>query len=442
MKGNTAKIGVLIFLFLLTLGLLSYGIPRENFIIYFAVYAILFSVYLAVVSRFLHKRFSFFQLIFTAVVARLVAFWGIPGLSDDFYRFFWDGHMLLEGINPYAYSPQEFLTISSSSYWENLYPFLNSPENFSVYPPINQAIFAIAAWFGGQPFIGQLIIIRLILLIFECWSIFLMVRLFEVRGMAQNAAWWYALNPLVIIEVIGNLHFEGMMLPFILLAVLSLVQGKSLKGGLALGCAVGVKLTPLILIPLIIRYLGKKKILLWGIGLVTTLLISFSPLLWGASWLNFWESLSLYYGKFEFNASIYYLLREVGYWIKGYNTIVILSKVLALITFLLILFFSWTRNNNRKEGMIQKLPLIYFVFLLFSMVVHPWYLIPLLGLGIVAGMYFPVAWSFLVFLSYHAYQRQVYQESTIIIILEYALLFYAIYLDKNKIFHRKTLNFK
>ncbi len=442
MKGYSVKIGALIFLFLMFLGLLAYGIPRENFILFFAVYALLFSVYLALVSRILKKKLVLSHLFFLSVIARLVMFFGIPVLSDDFYRFIWDGHLLLDGANPYGFTPKAYLNIFSNEFLADIYPYLNSQEYFSIYPPMNQVVFSVAAWIGGQSIIGQLIIIRVVLLIFECWSIFLMVRLFQVQAMEINRVWWYALNPLVLMEVFGNLHFEGMMLPFILWGLLSIIKGNNFKGGMSLGWAVGVKLTPLILGPLLVRYLGWKKVFHWSLGFVLGILISFSALLWNGSWLNFWESLQLYYGKFEFNASLYYLLREIGYWIKGYNTIAILSKAMAILTFLVIIVYSWPRKKLSKGDLIHKLPLVYFIFFLLSMVVHPWYLIPLLGLGIVAGLYFPIAWSFLIFLSYHAYQRAVYQESTILLILEYTLLFYAIYLDKNKIFNRKTLNFK
>ena len=66
-----------------------------------------------------------------------------PSLSDDAYRYVWDGQVQAHGINPYQYVPQdpalEFLQDGA------LYDHLNSPAFYSVYPPVSQLIFGAAA---------------------------------------------------------------------------------------------------------------------------------------------------------------------------------------------------------------------------------------------------------------------------------------------------------
>jgi hypothetical protein len=39
----------------------------------------------------------------------LLLLFAVPALSDDFYRFVWDGRLLFNGINPYTILPADFI---------------------------------------------------------------------------------------------------------------------------------------------------------------------------------------------------------------------------------------------------------------------------------------------------------------------------------------------
>src|SRR5262245_35795101 len=41
-----------------------------------------------------------------AFLFRLTLFWCTPSLSEDIYRYIWDGRVQMAGINPYRYPPQ------------------------------------------------------------------------------------------------------------------------------------------------------------------------------------------------------------------------------------------------------------------------------------------------------------------------------------------------
>jgi len=77
---------------------------------------------------------------------RLIFIIAIPALSDDYFRFIWDGKLFVNGINPYLSIPSEIINTDlakTAGLSQELYKGLNSPEYFSVYPPVNQLLFAI-----------------------------------------------------------------------------------------------------------------------------------------------------------------------------------------------------------------------------------------------------------------------------------------------------------
>jgi len=365
---------------------------------------------------------SIWHILLIAFFSRAV-FVGVPLHSDDYYRFYWDGQLVLHHLNPYVYTPHELMDMDLvPQILEPIFGDLNSPYYHSIYPVTNQCVFAFAAWVGGDSLIKFVLVVRFILLIFEMISVWTIYRILTLMKKSPNYTLLYALNPLVLLEVTGNLHFEGMMVTFMFLGILAFLQQKIITAGSWIGTAIAVKLTPLILLPLILKYLNIHKFL-WFISVsVLVCGLFFLPIFLTGTLNNFFTSLQLYYGKFEFNASIYYLLRELGYLIKGYNMIASISMVLSLLVFVLICYTSWkVRICNVRQLIFLSLG-AYFIYLVFSMVVHPWYILPLLGLGILGGLKYPLIWSYLVYLSYYAYSVVPYRESYVLIGLQYGIL--------------------
>ena len=87
--------------------------------------------------------------------SRLAVIWGgailcrallvpiVPALSDDVYRYLWDGKVLLAGINPYRYPP---IAPELQSLRDGLWPLINHPNLPTIYPPLSMLFFAAAAW--------------------------------------------------------------------------------------------------------------------------------------------------------------------------------------------------------------------------------------------------------------------------------------------------------
>jgi hypothetical protein len=131
-------------------------------------------------------------------------------------------------------------------------------------------------------------------------------------------------------------------------------------------------------------------------------------------------STSLYFQSFEFNASIYYLIREIGYEVKGYNIIATSGPLMAILSFSAMIIFNVSAPS--KMPLPERMLWTYLIYFFFATTVHPWYVLPILVLGILSGYWFAVAWTFLVFFTYWGYTESGYQEYLGIVIFEYISL--------------------
>lgn len=411
-------------------------IPRESFGLVLLVYSCCF-VALLLIYRSSNLKTHWFGIFAAGLVLRLLLFNSTPQWSDDYARFLWDGELINIHQNPYLETPSDWLEThpnESNSYLESLFEVMNSPDYYSVYPPSNQVFFFISSFFSNQQVSTGILVLRILLILSEI-GVFILLWKF-LGGDSKLILYW--LNPFVILELSGNLHFEGLVLLALLLSLWAFQKQLFFASGSFWSLAIGLKILPLMLFP---SFLGIKKIrkslgFWFGGGLVITM--CFLPLVYGDSWRSLKSSLQLYQGKFEFNASVYYLLREVGFWMKGYNTIATLTKILSVITLLGISYISWKRKAESMAQLAEIWVLIYLVYLLLQPIIHPWYIIPAFGLSLLTKMKSMVFWTFSAILSYHAYSQVDFDENPWVLFLEYLIVAIGLAWD----FKKRNINLK
>lgn len=409
---------------------LSYAVRRADTLILLSVYVLTFIAYLGC-YRLAQTPRLVRQLLLVAVVARAALIPMMPNLSDDIYRFVWDGRLLYQGYDPFAYLPSEIIqgkgNLEATGINQRLFEQLNSPDYYTIYPPVNQAVFALAAWVSPNSVRGSAIVIRLVIFAAELLTLWLLMRLLNIfynryksnrntyHPPARNIL-LYALNPLVIVELTGNLHFEALMITFVLASVYLLRRQKLVLSGVAMALAVCTKLLPLIFLPLYLRRLPWKKTLLFytAVGVASAML--FFPLITPELVAGMRDSVGLYFQKFEFNASIYYVIREVGFYQKGYNIIQQAGRWLAISTFTGIMLYSLA---TRTIHLPASYSWVWLIFLLLSTTVHPWYVIPLLAFTTFTSYRYAVLWSGLIFFSYAGYSATSFSENLWITFAEY-----------------------
>ncbi|WP_341475830.1 mannosyltransferase [Christiangramia salexigens] len=393
------------------------------------------------------QKNNFWLLAGLALLFRLVFLFALPNLSQDYFRFIWDGRLLASGWNPYEFTPVELMEKTGFAMQQGLSLFKGmgslSAGHFSNYPPLNQLIFAIGGVLSPGSILGSVVIYRLIIILADLGTLIVGRKLLKSFGLPEHRIFWYILNPFMIIESVGNLHFEAVMVFFLLWSLYLLHHKKWMIGAIVFGLSVSVKLLPLLFLPLFFNYFRTSGVadsssmndskfrlkFLWFNKLIgfyslvfLTVVISFLPFFSTAVFNNFLSSVGLWFGKFEFNASIYYLVRWAGYQVKGYNIIETAGKYLPMVTIAIILALSFFRKYTNSRKLLTNMLFAVTGYLLLSTTVHPWYLAIPLMLSVFTEYRYMLVWSALVMLSYFAYSNAAYAESYLLISLEYILV--------------------
>ncbi len=412
------------FLFLSVFWVVGYFVPRHDAPLLLFSIALLFSLYYIICVSAKEEEITSWLLL--AVLIRCSLLFAVPQLSDDFYRFIWDGRLLYNGIHPFAEIPSYYMQEGNAvpGLTPELFHLLNSPEYFTVF-------------LSPSSVFGSMLVLKVLVVLAEIGSILLIRSLLHHFKLPLKNNLLYALNPLVILELSGNLHFEAFVIFFLLASVYLLVKQRLILSALLFTLAVHVKLLPLIFLTSLLPFLGFRKAFQFYLIVGITSIVLFTPFLNTAFLTGMNESLSYYFKKFEFNASFYYLIREWGFWKYGYNIIQTAGWKLALASATLILLFSFRRIIIKSAVSTQHLftewIVVLTLYLLFTTTVHPWYIVPLLAFSVFSNVRYPLVWSGLIFVTYMGYTATGYQENLWIVLVEYVTVLSFLYLDfRNK----------
>ena len=397
---------------------LGYFTKREEFEQLFSIFSLLFLIYYLIIKQN-HRGSQLKWWGRAGLLFRLSLVIMTPNLSDDCYRFIWDGRLLAQGYNPYLTLPSDHPQFS-----EDIFSLLNSPNYYTVYPPFNQLLFAVGAILFPQNILGHLIILRLEIILAEIGNAWLIKQLLKIHNLPAQNALLYILNPLVIIELTGNIHYEAVTIFFLLFSLFLYKQYQNIQfkgifwSAISLGISVSVKLVPLVLLPLIIKSVTLRKGIIYSTIVAVIVVILFLPFLTAELINHFMSSLDLYFHKFEFNASIYYIVRWLGYQMYGYNIIGVAGSWLSLITVVAILWIA----IKTKYSLFQVALLTLTIYFGMATTVHSWYITTLVMVSTFLSYRYAILWSYVVMLSYHLYHQIPYQENTIYLLIEYILV--------------------
>ena len=436
-------------------GVFAYHLERTQYIKLTTLYTLLFALFYWLVKAYKHNT----QLLtVVAFLFRAIFILAIPNLSQDFYRFIWDGRMILEGFNPYLYTVTSFMEKGNFpvAQAQELYAGMGSlnASHYTNYPPVNQLCFIIAGLFASKSVFGSAIVLRLLIIAADFGILYFGKKLLERLKLPIHNIFWYVLNPFIIIELTGNLHFEGVMIFFLIWSLYLLHSGKWQWSAVILAFSISTKLIPLIFLPLFFQWFtstspsNRDSVTMFRI----TRLIGFYTIVGGITLLlfapffsiqfisNYAETVGLWFQNFEFNASFYYIARAIGYTFRGYNEIAVIGKIIPLVVILFVLLITFFRENKSLKQLITAMLIALSFYYFTATTVHPWYVATPLALSVFTKYKFPLVWSFVIILSYLAYIQignASKSENLIIIAIEYVVVysvfFWEIFKKKPKV---------
>jgi hypothetical protein len=220
----------------------------------------------------LRSRSSKSTLIIVLVFAaafRLSILFAPPYLSDDMYRYVWDGRVQAAGINPYRYIPADKSLEQLRD--ETIYPKINRKEFApTIYPPLAQVIFFLVTR------ISQSVTwMKAALVGFEALTAWALIVLLASFNLPRERVLIYAWNPILVWEIAGSGHVDSAAIAFIVIALLARRRRMETATGVALACAVLIKLYPIVLFPALYRRWGWKM----PLALAGTIVIAYLPYL-------------------------------------------------------------------------------------------------------------------------------------------------------------------
>jgi alpha-1,6-mannosyltransferase len=231
---------------------IGYGKALDHFVVLGCVQGLIYFVAVVLVLRCSASPRVIWLILGCAAALRLMVVIFPPFLSNDMYRYIWDGWVQAAGINPYRYIPDNsHLTFLRDA---TVFPNINRADYaHTIYPPAAEMIFFVASRIGTLLAIPPVLAMKLAMLILECIGIWAIMRLLDHAGLPRARILIYAWNPVPIWEFAGNGHVDAIAICFIALALMAVCIGKNGWGAAALAGAILTKFLPVVLVPALWR---------------------------------------------------------------------------------------------------------------------------------------------------------------------------------------------
>ncbi|MFJ6443286.1 polyprenol phosphomannose-dependent alpha 1,6 mannosyltransferase MptB [Streptomyces sp. NPDC091649] len=164
-----------------------------------------------------------------------------PLYSADVYSYIAQGSMVVEGHDVYTAGPSALdpggiggdAAASVGNHWR---------DTPAPYGPLFLLLSAAVAWTTGGEIVPAVLAMRVIALVSLALIVWALRRLAREHGRSESRALWLgALNPLLLMHVVGGVHNDGLMIGLMLVGLVLALRGRWIAGSALVGLAMMVK---------------------------------------------------------------------------------------------------------------------------------------------------------------------------------------------------------
>ncbi len=176
-------------------------------------------------------------------------------LSDDLFRYLFEGHVVVESRSPFKTAPDSPLLdeLSDQQGLAQVRDHINHPQIATVYPPLAQVLFGVAALIdrglGGHTKAWQFCALAFELAILAALWVGL-----QAATPGRGRAWFlaYLLSPLPIVEFLLSAHVDVAAVAFLLWAILAQKSQRFHWMWIAICASIFVKVLAIFVLPFFI----------------------------------------------------------------------------------------------------------------------------------------------------------------------------------------------
>jgi alpha-1,6-mannosyltransferase len=353
-------------------------------------------------------------IIITGVIFRITLIPAVPTTSPDVFRYIWEGEIAAHGINPYQVPPDAPLL---NQYHSDLWSKVGFKNMTSIYPPFAQAAFLIGYIISGESVLG----LKIIYLICEIITLIFLLKLLRLKKINPDYIILYAWLPIPIMEYFINAHIDAVGIAFFILFLYYIEKKRNNLSAVFFALSFLVKFYPLMLFPLLIKKIGIIKLIPFTVIFLFTSIIFYAPFL--TSDFAVKNSLTTYLLKWEFNGSVYNLIKIFS----DRDLARIICSILLLIA-IIVISYKYRDFVNGAFGVLLS-------FVIFATTIYPWYLGWIAALNPVLNFYSVFSLLFTSNFSNFTPLGKVWQEYWRVLVIEYIPFFLLLYIDlRNRIF--------
>jgi hypothetical protein len=329
-----------------------------------------------------------------AIAMRVLALGAAPDLSDDVWRYVWEGGLVLEGKSPYSQAPDDPSLGPEREAWSDVYTAMNNKDVSAAYPPVTQAVAAAVVALSGGPESAESSRrgLRIFFSLADLLVLAPLLVLLRRRGLPDVLLVAWAWCPLVALEFGSSAHFDslGVLLLFLALSLLDrhgqqdrLSPGDAIKpsrshealGLLALAAAFLVKFLPLLAFPFVLRHSSPWKTASMGASLALLIVLGLLPVLaLDGGFTGIFDGLANYGLRWESWNLIHHKVEPLfGIFGDRDGSLTDPRKLSKFFTGGLAALWI-LRLILRREEPLRATGLALVAFLIISPTLHPWYL--------------------------------------------------------------------